>query len=221
MSRYSSIAQIRADRRVAVAERFKDHRAERTLFAGGVERIYWRKPGTGIDAIMFLVHGPHLIVTGDLGDAIYTREHGWNFWASCDLDYFASKCVASDTGRLAREWNSDRAELYIAEVLGTTVDGLRDSSSAAQGHADEDDEDERTWKQSSLDAFRERDGASALDDEYSWVAWLRENGVDVFGGDYYEYGAVGKDVSYRCLMHLEGVKAAARQLGLIGRERAA
>lgn len=222
MSRYESIAQMRAVRRTRTAERFQDHRAARVVFADGVEQISWRKPGTGIDSITFLIHGPHLIVTGDLGDAIYTRECGWKFWASCDLDYFASKCVASETGRLSREWDDDRAELYLASVFETTVDGLRDdgSSDAVAPMAVEDDDDAEGVR-TELRAFRERGGASALHSEFEWVSWLHENGHDVFGDDYYEHGAVGKDVSHRCLIHLEGLKAAVRQLGLIGQERAA
>lgn len=223
-NRWESIAQMRADRRARIAERFKDHRAELQIFAPGVEEIRWGKPGTGIDRITFLIHGPRLIVTGDLGDAIYIRAQGWQFWASCDLDYFASKCEASDTGRLAREWDSDRAELYMADVLNTTVAGLREEDEKGkreENTEDEDEQDEEEWVPRALRLFRERDGAAALCGEFDWIEWIRENGHDVFGGDYYEYGEVGKDVSYRCVFHLEGVKAATRQLGLLEQERVA
>ena len=86
------------------AEWFKDHKATATNFLAaeneGVQ-ILWRKPDSGNYAVTFTIFGSYVIVTGDVGDAIYgfgqliTLEKLQTF----DWHYFIHKCCASETGR--------------------------------------------------------------------------------------------------------------------------
>ncbi len=86
---------------VLAAEWFKDHKAE--LVPGGSDSIVisWRKSGTSNYAMRFTIFDWYVVVTGDVGDAIYsftgpvTMEKLYTF----DWHYFTNKCVASETGR--------------------------------------------------------------------------------------------------------------------------
>jgi len=70
--------------------------------------------------IWYILRQSTLMVYGDLGEAIY-RWYGPDAtlrWVSgCDLQYFHSKCMASEDGRQVRnyEWNEDLAR---KEVFG-------------------------------------------------------------------------------------------------------
>jgi hypothetical protein len=82
------------------AEWFKDHQA--TAACGSCpDTIEWRRPGTSNYAMRFILLSNYIIVTGDVGDAIYawtcetTRKQLLRF----DWHYFIGKCVASETGR--------------------------------------------------------------------------------------------------------------------------
>ena len=86
------------------AEWFKNHSA--TAFQSGnggskLTVIDWRKPDTGNYAMRFTVSQNCVVVTGDVGDAIYcfTGEIDLEKLASFDWHYFVNKCVASETGR--------------------------------------------------------------------------------------------------------------------------
>lgn len=158
-----------------------------------VERLVWKRPTTRVYRIDYLCDGPHLFVTGDLGDAIYEAgANGLRWWSGCDLGYFAGKCMASEYGRGYREWNAARADI-----------GLR-------GMFDRNDDDDRTrW------AIVERlDGLDALIDEHDWAAWLRENAAQVWGPNWtdVEPWAIGMAPSLRCLGHLRGLQLAFAQL---------
>jgi hypothetical protein len=63
--------------------------------------IDWRRPDTGNYAMRFTINRNYVIVTGDVGDAIYGFGAFINLekLASFDWHYFIHKCVASETGR--------------------------------------------------------------------------------------------------------------------------
>lgn len=91
-----------------VNEWFTDHRA--TCRATGdildIEwqnplDIHWRRPDTGNYAMCFIIHRNVVIVTGDVGDAIYGFSQPLTMarLVTFDWHYFWGKCMASETGR--------------------------------------------------------------------------------------------------------------------------
>ena len=96
----------------------KDHKA---IYSAkeDMETLSWKKSGTSVFGIDYIMRGNILIVTGDLGHAIYRWSSPVMLeWVSrCDLSYFAEKCVASETGSGGKEWNAEIAkERFIKEV---------------------------------------------------------------------------------------------------------
>jgi hypothetical protein len=80
----------------AVREWFKDHVA--TMFPSG-KILLWSKPGTGVYRVKYQVDERYLIITGDIGDAIFcwSQPVSFDFVAGCDLEYIKGKCVAKPT----------------------------------------------------------------------------------------------------------------------------
>ncbi len=105
-------------------ELFKDHTvtAYGTTAApdfGPVEFLTWRKPESNTYWIDYLFYKGQLVVTGDVGEAVYWwGNHSLDLsWVSkCELDYFAGKCRASEEGRAYCEWNVEEvtADLHAA-----------------------------------------------------------------------------------------------------------
>jgi len=88
------------------AQWFKEHKAIRTSLASpyglSVEIITWQQPGTSNYGVQYMVNNNCVIVTGDLGSAIYcigNRPLTLEMLPLYDWHYFVNKCVASETGR--------------------------------------------------------------------------------------------------------------------------
>jgi hypothetical protein len=191
-------AELDAHRREIIDRWFPEHVATYSEGSVGdvrVERLVWRKPGTNNYRVDYLSDGGvHLIVTGDLGDAIYqTGAHDLRWWAACDVDYFASKCIASEYGRGYRSWDEDAARARVGECL---ADERTNGNRKARGQ------------------FARLDGWSAVQSRGDWRDWLLEHGADFFGPDYFEYGDVGEVIDLRCAGHLVGLKRAIASLSV-------
>lgn len=189
-------AELDAHRREMIDRWFPDHVATYSEGAVGgarVERLVWRKPGTNNYRVDYLSDGGvHLIVTGDLGDAIYqTGAHDLRWWASCGVDYFASKCIASEHGRGYRTWDGDAARVEIGEYL-------RDAAAAGYRKAS--------------GAFARLSGWEAVEYKTDWHYWLQAHGSDFFGADYFEFAEIGEIIDARCEAHLVGLKRALASL---------
>lgn len=180
-------------------EWFKDHKAKQTRTLDGIfDLIEWKKPQNNNYLITYVQMPGYLIVTGDIGDAIYAVRgfHSFKDWTKCDVHYFAGKCVASEYGRLYKEWDRDYLEKIIKE-------GLK--------------ERDKSWKE-----FSERGGVGALSSEQEWITWLsmshwvtaEEAGTYFFGIDRYNWPVDGYRISIRCRAHLIGLKMAVEQLNL-------
>lgn len=170
---------------------FPEHQAVRSM-NGQIDTLSWRKPGTGIYSVRYLVDGSRLIVSGDVGDAIYqwSERVSFEFIASLSLDYFAGKCAASEYGRGNQTWNPE----HLQECLEFHFDD-----------AEEGRELRERWEQSR--------GSSALaQGEGEWTEWLRHDGHEVFGCDWWDMGLDGMWTSMRCEGHLLGIKMAMEQL---------
>jgi hypothetical protein len=98
---------------------FPNHKATIETCPNGVTTIEWKKPGTGIFGVRYVLWGGTLYVSGDIGEAVYcwSSEISIQFLASCNLDYFLGKCQASETGRSFVEWDDDVARYKLDDML--------------------------------------------------------------------------------------------------------
>ena len=67
----------------------KGDSAPNTIFT---EMIVWKRPDSYMYSVTYTRQGPFLIVTGDLGHAIYcvSSLQSFKFFLDCNLGYFAS-----------------------------------------------------------------------------------------------------------------------------------
>lgn len=184
---------LRKERAEDIAGWFKDHTATLhtvELNGAAVESLRWSKPGSSNCRIDYLAHSRHLFVTGDLGEAVYAvySPASLEWWAKCDIGYFAGKCMASEHGRGYKSFSSDSAKVEIAEII-----------------ADDSCHDEPGTL---AKKFTEADGPLYPNFREEWTEWLHSDGYGVLGSDYYEYGNVGMAVDMRCEAHLAGLKLA-------------
>ncbi len=176
---------------------FKEHKREiewqtqAPIGPGDMEFLRWRKPGTCIYGVDYLRLSNLLYVSGDLGEAIYG---GWDkgypleWIAGLNLDYFAQKCQASETGREYYEWDEKTAR---KRLLGWMENW-------------EDPKDQEA-------KVRELGGFDVLHNEHEWVQWMHESGYQALGDEYYELGYAGRKINIRCQAHLIGLKLAFHQ----------
>lgn len=172
-------------------EWFHEHVAEQTRTLDGVfDLIKWKRPTNNNYLMIFIQMPGYLLVTGDVGDAIYASGLStFKEWANCDLGYFAGKCVASENGRQYLEWDGDILKTRVKEALEQLSD----------------------YKWEDLEAAG---GSSAMYHEQEWLIWLIEHGDNFFGPDRYCWPTDGKVISMRCRGHLTGLKMAVEQLNL-------
>ena len=162
-----------------IAEWFKDH----IVRESSPNVIVFGKPASSDCLLRFRVDGPYLIVTGDLGDAIYRWSERVTFpWlAGLDLHYFKSKCQASEVGRRFDEWDEEAARDRMKNWLEQCPDRL--------------------------EKFNELDGDLALLSEGEWHSWLSRNVYEISddGDGLWDIGMV---TALRCRAHLIGLRLA-------------
>ena len=168
-------------------EWFKNHQAQHIVYREDMESITWRQEETTNYYMHYLKQGYNLIVTGDVGDAIYrTGFTTFDEWARSDIGYFSSKCVASEDGRLYKEWSSERIKQEVQETIKA---------------------EDLSWSK-----FVKARGPSSFAYEQEWYQWLNECGDDFFGCDRSCWPVHGKQVAIRCRGHLIGLQMAMEQL---------
>lgn len=180
-------------------EWFHQHIAEQIRALDGIfNLIKWKRPNSNNYLIVYIQTPGYLIVTGDVGDAIYASGLStFKQWADCNVGYFAGKCVASESGRQYKEWDSDFLKPRIMEAL--------------KEHAEENKQEiDQSWKD-----FAAFGGSGAISSQQEWVAWLAERGHIFFGLDPFDWPADGLITSIRCKGHLIGLKMAVKQLDLV------
>lgn len=165
---------------------FKNHRA--TLSDKGV--LVWAAPNTSTYRIDYQCYRNNLIVTGDVGDAIFAWSELVTFeWiATLDLDYFMGKCQASEAGRDFYQWDGDA----MREKLERNLMEMDDTGAA-------------------LHAAYEEGADEALHHEQEWYAWCSAN-RELLGDDAGEWVGRGRVPHMRCIGMLEGLKMAVAQL---------
>ena len=185
-----------------IKESFKDHVAKITQFAKydvnadedakidiGIEVLTWKKPESSNYMVKYIVSGNTLCVYGDLGEAIYqwSQNITLDWLATLDLSYFKGKCQASEVGRYFREWDENTAIKYLKDM-----------------------EKQEYFEWSKLE---EEGGTGSLYDARDWEEWLRENGSEVFGEDYWDWAfEIGYRANTRCVYHFIGLQMAMEQI---------
>ena len=158
-----------------------------------LETLTWKKRGTNINRIDYTRRSNVLMVTGDLGDAIYSWSEAQTLrWISgLDLEYFAGKCQASEVGRKYKEWNRELAEEWLKDYFMEAIDEEDGKRLAEEKRKAEDS---YVW--------------GSLSSEAEWIAWMMANGHDVFGDDLGGFENIGNEIATRCQAHLVGLRMA-------------
>jgi hypothetical protein len=183
-----------ADRAARIQKDFENHIATLSTsrdHIGEITTIEWRRPKDGNYRIVYMLRGGLLLVYGDMGDAVY-QWSSWidlDFLAKCDLDYFASKCQASETGRGGEEWDNDQARKSFMEVLTNSY--------------------EIPWIKAAAYVNKHRIEFG----RHEYMMFLRD-APDIEGREFdtCEMGNIGERPSWRTLSHLVGLKMAYAQL---------
>lgn len=195
MREYRTIEEWHAQQEAWARDFFPDHHitghtvvADHGAQRSPIEILHWRKSGTSINAIRYELAGGLLIVTGDLGDAVYqwSERISVPFVAGCNLDYFASKCLASEHGRGYRRRCDHLARVEFA-------DRMRDIEDDPEAY-----EDERAAVEFSGDFH------DWTDDPQGYVREIYDRTGD--GELAAVYADFGMAVSLRCRAHLIGLK---------------
>lgn len=164
---------------------------------GDIQLLDWRKPGTGIYGVRYILDGGKLMVTGDLGEAVYVWGGTLTFQsiANMDASYFHSKCEASELGRTYAGWSKDVA-LYNVEQIAKDhmeANGLDESIETPLAGIDLDSEATcMEWINSNMDVLREADC-----DDAEQLSSILKSGEVLHG---------------RCIAHWLGVKMAMERL---------
>lgn len=184
------------DRREKVIEWAKKdfHEHEATLRKlDGITELAWKKPGTGINSIIYLLRQNQLYVSGDMGAGVYcwSGKISLPFLNDCSLDYFQGKCEASETGAQFEQWDDTKAKQRIEQFPSDFGEDFN------------------------LEIYNQEKSVmlGATSSQQEWVQWLStDEAAEILGPDYWEYGGIGIDVHPRCIYHWLGLKMAYEQL---------
>lgn len=165
-------------------EQFSEHEVHYANY-GPYRELYWAKPRTRINSILYVIRSHCLYVSGDLGDAIYhwSNNLSWEFLSNLGLDYFASKCEASEYGEGYLEWDDkvalSTAKEYIYEV---------------------------TDKEPNDDLIIDMQDALADGGKHGWAEFLNDH-HELFGTDWWESRCLcGETIALRCRIQLLGLR---------------
>lgn len=168
---------------------FKNHVVEQEHES----EIVWATPGTGTNRVVYRLMVGSLFVSGDLGHAIYqwTQPISWPFLAGLELDYFASKCEASEVGRNYETWTLETAQARLVELVNDWRREIEEEGGAAAMQ---------------LKELIDPSIQGALTTHEEWTAWVMSD--EKRRERFWELGAIGMDIHARCVLHLEGIKRA-------------
>ncbi len=149
------------------------------------------------------------MVWGDCYEATYQWNHQKGFdlaWISrCDQTYFITKCRASPEGRDPTVFDCNTLHKNMKDYFADSC--MSKKPMCPKGECECCDTRRKEEK-----LFDENGGWRNMEDEFTWVYWLRDNGDEVFGCDWWESVPGGKKLSPCIELHLEGLKAAFESL---------
>jgi len=162
--------------------------------------LEWREEsGSNVYWFTAILHKGTLMIYGDIGEAVYRWDEriGWDFFENMGIDYFESKCQASETGRRYYEWDGQKVTARMDEHFREMT---------------EEQGDEAYQELCAL--FGDEGGTEAAESEYAWLAWFDQYRDDFkfFGSDASEWAPeCGRVVNRRCVAHLIGIQMALEQ----------
>lgn len=160
-----------------IAEWFKEHKAtmhEKAKVGNWeMECLRWQRPGSWTYGIDYLLKNNTLIVTGDLGDAVYCWSgpfEGLEWIAGLSIDYFHGKCEASELGRNMRnyEWDAEVARKNIHQRFKENRD--------CKGYNDFFHEQECLDSADALNEWCQINDPAAVFKDDDWWEWLPQCG---------------------------------------------
>lgn len=193
---------------------FENHVAKYEKHNDHLETLEWKKPGDSNLAIWYVRQYGTLTVWGDCYDAIYQWYPGNDLrWISTlNESYFLGKCQASPHGRRPFEYDYQQMEDNMKSYF---ADGcMRGEPMCPEGECEDCD-----LRRKEAKLFEENYGWNNMEDEFTWVCWLRENGDEVFGQDWWESIPNGEKLGPCFHLHLKGLKAAFAQLDALAAEK--
>lgn len=173
-----------------------------------MEQLEWRHPDRSDYYVMYHRIGSMLLVTGDLGEAVYrwySRDEQLTLqWISnCNLDYFQGKCCASEVGSKYEEWDSGAAKKYLEEQLRELVKEKVEDS-------DDKESVDHAWGRAVWEIVN-LGGMQAIETQDEWNMWLHSNSnfLGQYDHDWWEWAyTIGIVTHVRCRLHLLGLKMA-------------
>lgn len=152
---------------------------------GPISHLRWAKPGTSVYLVNYYIHRNTLMVTGDIGDAVFwwSQEITFEWLASLGTQYFIGKCQASETGCEFYEWDGDHMLKRVVEYTSAEA----------------------------FETFKDAGGADAIHNEHEWYMWCASN-IEILGTDAWEWIDAGKVEHIRALGMIEGIRMAVFEL---------
>lgn len=177
-------------------QEFRDHTATFSK-EGELPTLNWKKPGTGIFGVRYIIDQNILFVSGDLGFAVYrwSERITWDFLAGCDLDYFSSKCEASENGKMYIEFS----QTLLIKQMEERIREYKELS------------EEDSFYKKSVEEMEELSWRFHTETEFEWNTFLKNNAYEMWSDDWYEAYPNGKQITGRCKLHLTGIKMAVSQ----------
>jgi len=79
--------------------------------------LIYRELGTANCYLRYDIIGRNLVVTGDMGSAVYqwSQQFSFEWLAGLEADYFIGKCQASEEGVPFKDWDFELAEMRFKE----------------------------------------------------------------------------------------------------------
>ena len=213
---------------------------DRDNFAKHVARYYQADMGGRMEKIVFSEHGCSnyyvefvsyrgiLVVTGDIYDAIYevSQPQTMQWWAHTDASYMNGKMRGPDGYSKERKvWDDEHARKDIDGLYAELVKEARESDETIpqqdgpewdawiEGLADLDQATiERAFR--AIMVWHDYEPKDHIGDEHEWMEFCREHGEEIWGQDWYEFGAssVGMIQNPVNAIHLEALQKALAQL---------
>lgn len=171
--------------------------AEHVEYTETLHRISWRdRDRSSNHWIEYILDGSDLLVTGDLGSAVYRwygPPKGW-LWklGGLNLDYFAGKreCVESCDGT---QWEPELAKIALREHF-----------------TNEDLFDRERFETTST---TEEEILGATDSHHEWTRFLHDDPAEIFDDDWWDWlPSIGEVTKYRIVTHWVGITMAVEQL---------
>lgn len=160
-----------------------------------ITTITWTKRDSIIHSILYLLCRNILYISGDCGAAIFKwdkKDLTFDWIKDLNIDYFVSKCIASEIGDRLMIWNDQVAIKKIRELINDVVF-------------------------ISMTDQKQEDCERNVSTQSDWIEFLNTTGYKYFGADYFEYSEIGITIATSAYFYLIGLKMAMEQLEQINK----